>query len=98
MMVDPDHVKSKLISNGFFQNGDPLAGAAAFLPNNRKMEIMLDDIRKCIALNGKEMFCKLVAVFQSHRIYGALGEKLLGKQFRHLDLDYGVYHSYLYLT
>ena len=97
-MVDPDHIKSKLISNRFFQNGDPLAGGAEFLPNNRKMEIMLGDIRKCIGRNGEEMFCKFVAIFQSHRRYNVLGEKLLGKQFKHLNFDYRVYHSYQYLT
>ncbi|XP_065885308.1 uncharacterized protein [Dysidea avara] len=76
MMIDPDHVKSKFISYGFFPNGDPLAGGESLL-NNKKMEIMLSDIRKCIAINGEEMFCKLVAIFQSQGIYDALGEKLL---------------------
>jgi len=80
MMVDPEHVKSKFIEYGFFPDGDPLAGGAAFLPNSKKMEIMLNDIRKCIAINGEKYFCNLVAIFRSHKMYDTLGEKLLGKQ------------------
>ena len=79
MLVNPKHVKRKLVSQGFFPNGDPFADEARYLQNDTKMEIILTDIRRCIARNGEEMFGDFVAVLLSDSMYIDLGEKLLSK-------------------
>ena len=77
MLVNPQHVTTKFVSQGFFPNGNPHADNAAFLPNDIKMKTMLKMIRDCIALND-DMFRKLVEVFHSEVMYAALGDKLIG--------------------
>jgi len=79
MLINPKHVKRKLVSQGFFPNGDPFADEARYLQNDTKMEIILTDIRRCIARNGEEKFGDFVAVLLSDSMYIDLGEKLLSK-------------------
>ena len=94
MLINPKRVKNKLISQGFFLNGDPFADEAKYLPNDTKMEIILKEIRSCIALTGEEMFSDFVAVLLSDSMYADLGCKLLGKNvFANLHCGYLV-HKY----
>jgi len=79
MLVNPKRVKNKLISQGFFPNGDPFADEAAYLPNDTKIGFILKEIRRCIALTGEEMLSDFVAVLLSDSLYAELGRKLLGK-------------------
>jgi len=79
MLVNPKRVKYKLISQGFFPNGDPFADEATYLPNHTKMEIILKEIRRCIGLTGEEMLHDFVTVLLSDSMYADLGGKLLGK-------------------
>ena len=79
MLVNPKRLKYKLVSQGFFPNGDPFADEAKYLPNDTKMQYILKDVRSCIACNGDEMFDIFVAVLLSDSMYTDLGGKLLGK-------------------
>ena len=79
MLVNPQLVTRKFVSQGFFPSGDPHADNATFLPNDVKMGRMLKMIRDCIALNEEHMFTQLIEVFHSEAMYAALGDKLMGK-------------------
>ena len=79
LYLNPAAMQGKFISAGLVDGGIIGGGAAVFLPDHMKMEMMLKEVRNSIALNGPKNFGLLIQALNSVSNYQNLAGQLYSK-------------------
>ena len=79
LYLNPSTIQGKFISYGLVDGSIIGGGGAVFLPDHMKMETMLVEVRKNIALNGPKNFGLLVQALSSVPTYRNLAGQLYSK-------------------
>lgn len=79
LYLNPSTMQGKLISLGLVDGSIIGGGAAVFLPDHIKMETMLIEVRRNIAVNGPKSFGLLIKAINSVGAYRNLAGEIASK-------------------
>ena len=83
LYFNPSIMLGKLIAAGLVDGSVMGGGAAVFLPDNLKMQNMLNHVRNNIALNGPKSFELLIEAIKSVTAYRSLAGEMASKYLRY---------------